>query len=472
MALNPNASENVLTRLATLPDARPILAKRETGLSPRLLDILLADPNAETLRALAGNPATPWPIRRDLAKGSEDPGVRAAVADTPQPDTPGDEDEHEWISLLRRLAADPEPQVRSAVARNPRTPADVAELLAGDPVSAVRRLLGSWYRPGPAFAAAWYALLGDRDTGVRLAALANQHGLPIPVELADRLLLDSATLESALLRRHIPISEHAASTVATESPDYRAYLAAHPLLPSAAVGSLATDDSPMVRAMIATRGDITGELRAALIASLPADGEDEDLDYFPVEWLFSPADAPDCGMAVGSVEAGLAGLAAGHRFLRQAAALSAPLPPEVLAGLFDDADAVVAAAAVHRHPSPPGDVLERAVRRRAPGRLSERVLLRHPALPSEAWRRFAADEKPWLRAQACRDPRLSAESVGRLARDPDARVRAAAAGHPNLPEDCVADLVADSEGYVPESMGQSPALPPAWMHRLLDEAGC
>jgi len=249
-------------------------------------------------------------------------------------------------------------------------------------------------------------------------------------------------------------------------------LAAHPGLSAALVHRLSTHRSACARAMIATRGDITEKQRETVIASLPGPDEDEGLARLAGGPLYhlNAFDVAARGLAAGSAQAGLACLGSAQPFLRRAAARSAPLTAEVLAGLFDDADPDVACAAAFRHPDPPGAVVERLVLRNSGPRGPGRRLLRHPAFPAEAWVRLAASDEAWLRRAACQYPRLPADVVGRLARESEPTVRAAAAAHPNLPEQCVADLLADSGKLVPESMGESSALTVDWMLWLLDDA--
>lgn len=473
VALNPNAPGDVLLRLAALAEARAALAERDLRHVPRLLEALLTDPDIETQEALAANPTTPWAIRRGFAEQSENPRVRACVIRTRLP-TDRPEFDPELIQVLRSLAHDPDPSVRSAVARNPQTPVDITQSLARDPEPEVRKAVaGRHYRPE--LASAWRCLLADPDASIRAAAAGNPAHPPIPDDLADGLLLDPHTRELSLLNSRIPVSEGTAAALAADPDDFtRVCLAAHPLLPSALIGTLAADQSPSVRAAVATRDDITPAARSETIASLPGpeEGYDED-SGFALEVFFGIG-RPEGGnrnLSSGSAETGRACLRSPYPPLRRVAARSAALPPESLAELFDDADHKVAAAAILRHPDPPGAALERlALHRHAwwwPGPRP----LDHPAFPQDAWARFAVRDEPALRSAACRDPHLPPEIVARLARDTEPQVRAAAAKHPNLPEHCVAPLLADTGRWVAESMGESPALTVGWMRRLLDDAG-
>lgn len=440
---NPGASEGVLLRLATLPEARPILAERDLESFPRLLEVLLADAETATLRALAANPGVPWAIRRELAAVSDDPRVRSAVGRSLR--TADDlEVDGELERVLRKLAADPAPEVRKSVLWNSWAPLGVIEALARDPQPAVRRAL-ALHRYRPEFATAWRLLLADPEIcAVRAPAVGNPGHPPVPGELADGLLLDPDTRIPALLNPLITMSDDVAEVLMADlHTDPEGFtcvlLAGHPGLSAVLVHRLSTHRSACTRAMIATRGDITEKQRSTVIASLPRPDEDADLAGLAGDPFYG-LDALDVaarGLAAGSAHAGPACLGSAQPFLRRAAARSAPLTPEVLAALFDDADPDVACAAAFRHPDPPGEVLERLVLRNSGPRQSGRRLLRHPAFPAEAWARLAASDETWLRRAACRDPRLPADVVGRLARESEPAVRAAAAGHPNLPEQCI-----------------------------------
>ena len=464
-----------MLRLAALPQSGPFLALRKGGLPGSVLDVLLADADAdadtgaETLGELGRNSATPWRIRRELAQRSQDTLLRAAVAQSRcAEDDPGARGE--WIGLLRTLAADGEPAVRAAVARNALIPRDLAESLAGDSEAVVRRAVaGQHYRPE--LAVAWRGLLTDPDSQVRNTAAANHSHPPIPEDLADGLLLEPDTRLSALLNGSAVVSHEAGAAIAIDpEPFVRMTLAAHRRLPGSLVSLLAQDEATAVRAMLATRGDIPAALRDELIANLPL--EDDDLHYLELDTLLNALRSPGrkWNGAPISAEAARACLASGQRFLRHVVAVAAPLSLEELAALFDDTDAQVASAAAWRHPNPPGEVLERLATHPT-NAWPAGGLHHHPAFPPDAWARLAAHEQTWLRVEACKYAQLPAEIVGPLARDPEPQVREAAAGHPNLPTYLIPALLADPAGKVAERMGASPALTVDWLYRLLDESG-
>lgn len=278
---NPGASEGVLLRLATLPEARPILAERDLESFPRLLEVLLADAETATLRALAANPGVPWAIRRELAAVSDDPRVRSAVGRSLR--TADDlEVDGELERVLRKLAADPAPEVRKSVLWNSWAPLGVIEALARDPQPAVRRAL-ALHRYRPEFATAWRLLLADPEIcAVRAPAVGNPGHPPVPGELADGLLLDPDTRIPALLNPLITMSDDVAEVLMADlHTDPEGFtcvlLAGHPGLSAVLVHRLSTHRSACTRAMIATRGDITEKQRSTVIASLPRPDEDADL---------------------------------------------------------------------------------------------------------------------------------------------------------------------------------------------------
>lgn len=448
VALNPNAPPEVLSRLAALPQAHRFLAERDSALSRELLSVLLTDPDTWTSRALAAKPTTPWAIRCELAESS-DVYVRAAAAQTGRlADDP--EACAQLERLLRALAADHDPVVRAAVAGNPQLPVDLVPGLARDPESSVR-LEVARRRYLPESAATWRELLADPDVEVRAAAR-----------------------RQALRNCEFGLSEETAAEIA-DDPDWfvRILLAVHLRLPAAAIDRLSGDRSAGVRATIATRGDISSELRETLIAGLSGGRDEERLRTLSADFFFAAPEFDDGsrGAAVGSTEAGLACLRSANPFLRRAAALSAPLPRQALAELFDDPDSEVACAAVRRHPDPPAAVVERSAVRLSGGWWPGFQLLRHRSFPPDAWARLADHEEWFIRREACRYPHLPAEILARLARDTEPKIRAAAAQHPNLPMECIAALVVDEGRTVAESMGGSPALTVDWMRQLLIGAG-
>ena len=237
---NPNASEDVLLRLAALPRSGPFLALRRGGLPESVLDALLAaaeadaDTGAETLRELGRNAVTPWRIRRELAQRSPDARLRAGVAGSGFiEDDPGAREE--WLGMLRLLATDPEPAVRAAVAGNELIPRDLAESLAGDSEATVRRAVAA-RRYRPELAAAWRGLLTDPNTQVRNTAAGNHTHPPIPEDLADGLLLDPDTRLAALLNGSAVISHEAGVAIAADpEPFVRTTLAAHRRMPGSLV---------------------------------------------------------------------------------------------------------------------------------------------------------------------------------------------------------------------------------------------
>lgn len=116
--------ERLLEHVLNSPSGRAVVA-RSPELPIDALALLAKDREDGVRRAVAGNPATPPRLLRDLA---DDWPCRLAVAcnsGTPAP-------------LLNRLARDWNGEVRRAVARNPSTPGRTLRRLADDADERVR----------------------------------------------------------------------------------------------------------------------------------------------------------------------------------------------------------------------------------------------------------------------------------------------------------------------------------------------
>lgn len=486
LAANPAAPEDVLLRLVGFAPALRPLAARTVGLTARLAESLYGFVEGDAqdyyvVYLLPRNTALPPELRGRLAAHS-DPQLREGVADLP--DLPTDPaDRADWLRLLTALAADPEPQVRAAVAANRHTPPDLAEALARDSDPQVRRGLAE--QPDPdRIAAAWSVLLRDPEPRVRAAA-AKHRGRPrIPVDVAEQLLADPSTRLYVLANPHAPVGPHVLARLAAD-PDssVRMLVAGRPDLPPELLAALAADPNGWVQAAVAVRGDIDEPLRDTLVRQVCGENGDADEENAPAvgpdgspliftAWIDdAQGDSATAWMAHVPPQRALAYVHSRHAFLRRAAAARAPLPPDVLAALWDGADPEAALLAAARHPDPPGAVLERLFAQHGPA-AGFYNLAAHPNFPPDAAARLARSTEPWHQAfAAARAPSLPAATVARLSADPDPWVRALAARRRDLPPDRVPALLADPEYPVPEAMGGSPALPREWMERLVEGVG-
>ncbi|MCT4357383.1 hypothetical protein M5362_30220 [Streptomyces sp. Je 1-79] len=186
---------------------------------------LAAHPVAYVRMAAAGNPAVGEALLRRLAD-DPDPAVRAAVAENPAvplarltalaaerrlPRDPLPRVLAATEAELRALAGSRVAQVRALVAARPDLPADLLDLLAGDPDPGVARRIA----PHPSLPAR------------RLTELAERHGPPLHGAVAR-----NPACPAALLRR---MALHAVS-----SPRALASIAAHPATPAEIVEDLLT----------------------------------------------------------------------------------------------------------------------------------------------------------------------------------------------------------------------------------------
>ena len=478
VAANPGAPEDVLLRLLSVEHGRMQVARYCTDITPRLRERLLASGDTLTLCAVARNRALPLAVRRELGS-HPDTEVRAAAVGR-YPGLSDGTDRAGLLEMFRAAARDEVVEVRVALADNANVPQEIVGQLASDPAPEVRAALaGSMYRAE--LAPVWRSLLTDPDGSVRVAAVSNGWFPPIPADLSTGLLTDPLTRVRALHNGSSHLSAALADGFAADpDDDIRSSLAVHPMLPARLVPVLVADRSAHVRAGIALRRDISEELRGELTAQIglrgentpdiPSSDEDFDREFARACLSFGWMSSEMCWMSEVSPDAGAAYLASPHAFLRRAAVSRAPLAPDVLETLFEDADLQVASLAAVHHPDPPGEVLERLYVARGAGVKPHIPLLDHRNFPRAAFTRFAGHPDARVRAAACRDPQLPAALVGELAADPEPFVRAAAAGHPNLPERLIPVLLEDDGSSVPESLGASPALTVGWMHRLLDSA--
>jgi hypothetical protein len=140
------------------------------------------------------------------------------------------------VELLRSLSADPDHDVRQAVARNPFTPADIVERLTTDDSVLVRR--AALQRPDLPSASV-IRLTGDDDAEVRSTALGHPS---CPTDLSsEQLALDEGrTVSFAVLR-----------AAASGAMPRRLAVAHHPLATTRLLAGLAKDDYWQVREAVA-----------------------------------------------------------------------------------------------------------------------------------------------------------------------------------------------------------------------------
>ncbi|MFD7260201.1 hypothetical protein [Streptomyces sp. NPDC059874] len=459
LAVNPLLPDDLAVRLLAHGQAHNLTCRPGFAPSTALCGEFVASGRA---RELARVRLLPEAVAVRLAR-DPDPEVRAALAAHDRPDG----DRHGLFS------SDPDARVRRALAGNPLLKQDLLARLAADRDAGVRAAAAAAWTDPPADTLR--ALLIDPAVQVRAAACTRRP----PRDLYGALLADPATR-----RRVVPFleldRETATALAADQDEEVRDRLARHPQLPAEVRDRLARDPDAGVRAAVFERADTPPGLRAEIHEGLLAGyrradapltagtGEDEEdgdflcyiafvgLELAAYPWVTADplpyADCPYVGM-------------------RRAAARSEALPVEARRRMHTDEDAIVRFLAFARTPDPDLDVAEDIERRHLRGKFSDR-----PAdcvrFPPETLRRFGSDPDPHLRVLALRDPGLPQGLAERLAADEKAHVRRAVAGsgHPRLPEATLLRLLSDAEGHVAEAAASSPMLPEAAMRAVLDLA--
>jgi hypothetical protein len=428
----PGAASTMVVRSGFLPDelAEALLAlcdphiafllDRDDRVSPAILERIAGHPNV-AVREASMRMAREWVsngrvfVRLDLLERLTDQTGEAA-----------------WT----KLAGDPDPQMRRAVAR----------AWSGMPDN-IRR-----------------ALLTDPEPSVRAAACPSWR--PAPIDLHEPLIAHPATRAS--VAEYISLTPQLAAQLAgDDDEEVRWAVAKNPGLPALARDRLAATDSPIVWASLLCNRSTPEALRADLNAKL-------------VQVTAEPDPSPDVEfttMILGREnipwlrELPLPGrleyLDRPYAVFRRALATHSDLPEEAIARLQYDPDPGVRRTIARRRDTP-GDLLETVVRECGEDWGCRPLLVEHPNFPTAAFLRFADESKPQLRALACRDPVLPAAIVARLARDDDRWVRITAASHANLPAEDVIRLLGDEDLDIVEAAAASPALPPDAMDEIVE----
>ncbi|WP_316528355.1 hypothetical protein [Kitasatospora brasiliensis] len=478
-----------------------------------------ATPSKVLLRLLAARVSVVWPV---VAGARALPADVAEVAAThPETRVRGAfaRNRHVAPELRGRLAGDPHPLVRAALAAGPRPhlgimvneplPDDALETLltaqdeeGKEPLltaGEIRRELGfsgqipqSFRRglarhPNPELRVTavdlWPmltpaerdALLADPVASVAEAARAQNRTLD-PGAMRAELPDDDCGRRSYLLT-NCAVSVAVAEQCLAERRDLGA-LAHNRLTPAAIVARLARDPDPKVREQVAARADLTADL----LAELAQDPEGAvraraRLQPLPRTW-------PQC-VAVDRVLGNTACCLGrvGEMFLepatdwyeacvrseepvlRQVAATCARLSPESVRRLADDADPEVRHLLALNHPLAPSAIVLDAFLA-LPCQRPYLLMLR--GLPRTGLGHLLDHPAPEVRALAAADPGLDRPPVHFLT-DPEAQVRRAAAANPLLPLDLVETLLDDPESA--EAAAANPRLPLALLHALLDRSG-
>ncbi|MFI8191637.1 Mucin-2 [Streptomyces sp. NPDC085946] len=397
---------------------------------------------------------------RFATSGQAEPEQRARLANDPSPKVRaalayGPEWTHDPRTKVRplpdavcgRLLADPEPSVRSALLESPHlAPSFLASLVRHADPAARRAALRVW---DDLTADGRTTLLDDPDPGVRRAAALC--GCPHDARLTAALLREPATLPGALRRGLLDRAD--AERFLAEGV-HLAELAGNPSLPADLVDRLAADPDDEVRLAVSLRPELTEAQRAAI-------------DFTVAPYARGDVDWVAAGIADQDVLRRAATSA--HSLLRRAAARSPHLPPGLLRLLAEDTDDLVRTHLAVHHPDTPEEVLM-SVYARLGGTFSAWMATGHPRFPREGLAARYADHPDGIYRQlAVRDPAAGPELIERLSHDPDVRTRQAATRDPRLPLARLVEALAVPE--LAHSAGANPALPPREMAAVMEEAG-
>ncbi|MGW7469130.1 Mucin-2 [Streptomyces xantholiticus] len=392
--------------------------------------------------------------------GQADAEQRARLADDPSPKVRaavanGPEWTHDPRTKVRplpdavcgRLLEDPEPSVRSALLHSPHlAPSFLASLVRHPDPAARRAALRVWDELSADGRA---TLLDDPDREVRRSAALC--ACPRDARLTAALLRDPAALPEAL---RCGLLDRADAERFLAGGVHLVELAGNPSLPADLVDRLAVDPDDGVRLAVSLRPELTEARRAAIdfTATPHARGD--------VDWVAAGiADQDVLHRAATSA----------HPLLRRAAARSPHLPPDLLRLLAEDTDVVVRTHLAIYHPNTPEEVLM-SVYARLGGTFSAWMATGHPRFPREGLAARYADHPDGIYRQlAVRDPAADPDLIERLSHDPDVWTRQAATRDPRLP--LLRLLEALTLPELASSAGANPALPPAEMAVVMDEAG-
>ncbi|MEJ8641908.1 hypothetical protein WKI68_11400 [Streptomyces sp. MS1.HAVA.3] len=324
LAQNPTLPDDVALRLLPYGGGLDMALRRGVTPSREVCEAFIAaGEGADLARARH----LPDAIADRLAH-DPDPDVRSALAHRDRPD-------HGRHGLF---AADPDAEVRESLAQNPLVPGELLAVLAADEDPRVRRAAARAWADPPEDALR--ALLTDPDPRVREAAATRRP----PADMGAALLADPHTRLHAVALLDLD-PQTIAALAADPDEEMRRRVARHPDLGAQARDVLARDADPMVRGAVFERADTPAGLRAEIHEGLHAGylraqedlgagDEDDFLCYVALTasltgaypWVVADpapyADSPYLGV-------------------RRAAAGSAALPAEARRRMLDDEDSTV-----------------------------------------------------------------------------------------------------------------------------------
>ncbi|MFC8827399.1 Mucin-2 [Streptomyces sp. NPDC057137] len=448
VARNPALPTPLLLRLLAFDgggNGPPCHALQRAGLPEQAVTVILAHPNPGARIDLAMSTKAE-PAQRARLADDPSPKVRAALAYGPElvprttvaplPD-----------EVCARLLADPDPSVRAALLNSPHLlPSFVAPLATHRDPAARRSATRAWAMLSPGERS---ALLADPDPEVRQAAALRECRQDARVTAG--LLRDPKSAAEAL-RRGLLHRADAERCVAERT--HLAALAENPSLPTDLVERLAVDPDEDVRLAVSVRPELDETRRMSIDFTVQAFARGD------VEWIRDGLADPEVLRRAAT---------SAHPLLRRTAAQSPHLPPDLLHLLTRIEDPVVEDLLGVYNPDTPEEILMR-VYARLGGTFSAWMAETHPRFPREGLAaRYADHPDGNYRRLAVRDPAATPVLIERLSHDPAVWTRQEAAGDPRLPLRRLREVL-----HVPElasSAGANPALPEDEMAAVLDRAG-
>ncbi|MFE2352044.1 hypothetical protein ACFVT9_35835 [Kitasatospora cineracea] len=449
---NPAAPADVLLRLLS-EETSGVWRNLAWGPLPdRVVDAIAASPHVTLRAAFAENKDASGDRRARLAN-DPDPTVRAAVATGPQWFRSPADPLPEWAQ--RALLRDRDAQVRSRAEEALPPSRALAELASDADPRRRRAACRAWEHLD---AERRGLLLADAEPSVRgeAAKRAGVHDADADATDAYLRLTDDAPVRRAQVLARAALHPATARRLAETGDGHeRAAVAGNPAVALDTARLLADDPEHPVRLQFASRPDLTEEQRAEIDYHV---SQSDRLAALP--WVLDATDAEVLRRCAESA----------NTLLRRSAACNRHLPQDVIDLLGRDGDLPVRILLCENQPTADGEVVLDTFRRwTSPLR---GTLLEHPNFPRAGLaRRFADSADPAERILATLDPGAPAELLLRLSRDPDVRFRRTVASHPNLPHERVLELLGDGDAQTSIRAAANPALPPSLMHRLLDVAG-
>lgn len=449
VARNPALPTPLLLRLLAFDgggDGPPRHALQRAGLPEPAVAVILAHPNPRARIDFAMS-ARAEPAQRARLADDPSPKVRAALAYGPER-VPRTTIASLTDAVCARLLDDPDPSVRAALLDSPHlAPSFVASMATHHDPAARRGAVRAWEILPPRERS---ALLADPDPEVRRAAALWE--CRRDARVTAELLRDPKSAAEAL-RCGLLVRAEAERCVAERT--HLEALAENPSLPADLVERLAVDLDEAIRLLVSLRPELDEPRRMAI------DFTAGDFDRGDgVQWVRDGLADPEVLRRAAT---------SAHPLLRRAAAQSPHLPPDLLRLLARVEDPVLENLLGIHHPDTPEEVLMRVFARLG-GTFSAWMAETHPRFPREGLAARCADHPDGnYRRLAIRDPAATPELIERLSHDPAVWTRQAAAGDPRLPLHRLREAL-----HVPElasSAGANPSLPEDEMATVLDRAG-